>query len=89
MVLSPHEPWYVAGCTSAVAIVSKYLFRTRSANIFNPGVKVPVKDQKAIGEIKYDPALPPLPEKARAALDDVVRARAYDRFRLSLIGGPS
>ena len=59
------------------------------ANIFNPGVKVPVKDQKAIGEIKYDPALPPLPEKARAALDDVVRARAYDRFRLSLIGGPS
>ncbi len=56
------------------------------ANIFNPGVKVPVKDQKALGEIKYDPALPPLPEKARAALDDVVRARAYDRFRLSLIG---
>ena len=36
MVLSPHEPWYVAGCTAAVAIVSKYLFRTRSANIFNP-----------------------------------------------------
>jgi len=36
MVLSPHEPWYVAACTSAVAIVSKYLFRTRSANIFNP-----------------------------------------------------
>ena len=59
------------------------------ANIFNPGVKVPLKDQKAIGDIKYDPALPPLPEKARAALDDVVRARAYDRFRLSLIGGPS
>jgi FAD/FMN-containing dehydrogenase len=56
------------------------------ANIFNPGVKVPVKDQKALGEIKYDPALPPLPERARAALDDVVRSRAYDRFRLSLIG---
>lgn len=55
------------------------------ANIFNPGVKVPVKDQKPLGEIKYDPALPPLPEKARAALDDVVRARAYERFRLSLI----
>jgi hypothetical protein len=59
------------------------------ANIFNPGVKVPVKDQKPIGEIKYDPSLPPLPEKARAALDEVVRERAYDRFRLSLIGGPS
>ena len=36
MVLSPHEPWYVAACTSAVAIASKHLFRTRSANIFNP-----------------------------------------------------
>jgi Na+-translocating ferredoxin:NAD+ oxidoreductase RnfD subunit len=36
MVLSPHEPWYVAACTSAVAVVSKYIFRTRAANIFNP-----------------------------------------------------
>jgi FAD/FMN-containing dehydrogenase len=59
------------------------------ANIFNPGVKVPLKDQKPITDIKYDPSLPVLPEKARAALDDVVRERAYDRFRLSLIGGSS
>jgi Na+-translocating ferredoxin:NAD+ oxidoreductase RnfD subunit len=36
MLLSPHEPWYVAACTSAVAIASKYVLRTRSANIFNP-----------------------------------------------------
>ena len=36
MVLSPHEPWYVSACTSAVAIISKYVFRTRSANVFNP-----------------------------------------------------
>ena len=36
MVLSPREPWYVAACTSEVAIASKYLFRTRSANVFNP-----------------------------------------------------
>src|SRR5205814_10735170 len=36
MILTPHEPWYVAGCTSAVAIASKYMARTRSANIFNP-----------------------------------------------------
>jgi Na+-translocating ferredoxin:NAD+ oxidoreductase RnfD subunit len=36
MVLSPHERWYVIACTSALAIVSKYVFRTRSANIFNP-----------------------------------------------------
>ena len=36
MVLSLGQPWYVAGCTSAVAIVSKYVFRTKSANVFNP-----------------------------------------------------
>jgi len=58
-------------------------------NIFNPGVKVPLKDQKPINDVKYDPSLPALPEKARAALDDVVKSRAYDRFRLSLIGGSS
>ena len=36
MILTPQEPWYVAACTSAVAIASKYVARTRSANIFNP-----------------------------------------------------
>ena len=36
MVLTPHEPWYVAACTSAIAIASKYIVRTRSANVFNP-----------------------------------------------------
>ncbi len=36
LVLSPQEPWYVAVCTAAVAIASKHILRTRSANIFNP-----------------------------------------------------
>ncbi len=36
MVLSPHQPWYVAAVTSVVGVVSKYVFRTRSANVFNP-----------------------------------------------------
>jgi Na+-translocating ferredoxin:NAD+ oxidoreductase RnfD subunit len=36
MILSPREPWYVPACTSAVAILSKYIARTRSANVFNP-----------------------------------------------------
>ena len=36
MVLSAFEPWYVAAATSAVAVISKYLFRGRTANIFNP-----------------------------------------------------
>jgi FAD/FMN-containing dehydrogenase len=58
-------------------------------NILNPGVKVPLPNQKAIGDIKYDPALPPLPAEAREALDELVKARAYNRFRLSLIGRSS
>jgi Na+-translocating ferredoxin:NAD+ oxidoreductase RnfD subunit len=36
MVLSPQEPWPVTAAISALAVVSKYLFRTRSANVFNP-----------------------------------------------------
>jgi FAD/FMN-containing dehydrogenase len=59
------------------------------ANIFNPGVKVPLPGQKPIEDIKYDPSLPLLPGEARAALDRVVKTRAYDRLRLSLIGGSS
>jgi len=36
MVLSAQERWYVTAITSVVAILSKYVFRGRSANIFNP-----------------------------------------------------
>ena len=36
MVLSPQEPWHVVAVTSAIAVASKYAFRTRSANVFNP-----------------------------------------------------
>jgi len=36
MVLSAQVSWPIVACTSAVAVVSKYLFRTRSANVFNP-----------------------------------------------------
>lgn len=55
-------------------------------NIFNPGVKVPTGAQ-AIGDVKYDPALPKLPLDARAALDTIERDRAWGNFRLSMIGG--
>jgi len=44
-----------------------------------------VDGENALGAIKYDPALPPLPSGARAALDIVERERAYDRFRLDLL----
>lgn len=36
MILSPHERWYVAAITSALAVLSKYAVRGRSANVFNP-----------------------------------------------------
>ncbi len=53
--------------------------------IFNPGVKVAVPGQQAIGDIKYDPTLPPLTAPARRALTHVTEARAYGRFRLDLL----
>ena len=36
MVLSPHEAWWIAAATSAIAVASKYLMRARNANVFNP-----------------------------------------------------
>jgi Na+-translocating ferredoxin:NAD+ oxidoreductase RnfD subunit len=36
MVLSAQQPWYYAPVTAAVAIASKYLIRSRAANVFNP-----------------------------------------------------
>jgi FAD/FMN-containing dehydrogenase len=53
--------------------------------VFNPGVKVPLDDQRAIEEVKYDPSIAPLPPHAREALDAIERERGYARFRLSLV----
>ena len=36
MVLRAQEPWYVVTITSVAAVLSKYVFRSRSANVFNP-----------------------------------------------------
>ncbi|MEP6715510.1 MAG: RnfABCDGE type electron transport complex subunit D [Terriglobia bacterium] len=36
MVLRAQEPWYVTAITSVAAVLSKYAFRTRHANVFNP-----------------------------------------------------
>lgn len=36
MVVRAQEPWYVPTVTSVVAVLSKYLFRTKTANVFNP-----------------------------------------------------
>jgi len=36
MVLRAQEPWWVVTATSVAAVLSKYLFRSRTANVFNP-----------------------------------------------------
>ena len=53
--------------------------------ILNPGVKLPLEGQRPIEEVKYDPALAPLPDAARRALDRVSAERAWNTLRLSLL----
>jgi Na+-translocating ferredoxin:NAD+ oxidoreductase RnfD subunit len=36
MVLRAQEPWYITTITSIAAVASKYILRSRTANIFNP-----------------------------------------------------
>jgi Na+-translocating ferredoxin:NAD+ oxidoreductase RnfD subunit len=36
MVLRAQEPWYVTAITSVIAVLSKYVIRSRAANVFNP-----------------------------------------------------
>ncbi len=36
MVLSAQTPWHVVALTAALAVVTKYLVRTRAGNVFNP-----------------------------------------------------
>jgi Na+-translocating ferredoxin:NAD+ oxidoreductase RnfD subunit len=36
MVLSAQGPWYYAPITAVVGVLSKYIFRSRAANVFNP-----------------------------------------------------
>lgn len=49
MVLSPREPWYVAAGAAALGVVSKYVMRTRSANVFNPAALALVAVSHAVG----------------------------------------
>ena len=69
MVLSPHEPWWKAAVTAVVAIVSKYIVRGRSANVFNPAALALVATFYAFdtGQSWWG-ALPELPMAALVAL---------------------
>ncbi len=53
--------------------------------LLNPGVKVPLPDQEPIGDVKYDPMLPPLPPAAARVLAHVERERAYGHSRLEML----
>jgi FAD/FMN-containing dehydrogenase len=53
--------------------------------ILNPGVKVPLAGARALEDLKYDPALAPLPAEARAVLDRVVREKGWARSRLDML----
>ncbi len=55
------------------------------AGILNPGAKLALAGERAVDRVKYDPTLPALPRRARAALARVERERAYARFRLELL----
>ncbi|MDQ8173706.1 MAG: RnfABCDGE type electron transport complex subunit D [Gemmatimonadota bacterium] len=69
MVLSPFGPWYVAAISAVVGVLSKYLLRGRSANVFNPAALALV-----VAFYLFDAghswwgALPELPVAALAAL---------------------
>jgi len=69
MILSPHERWYLGAVTSVLAVLSKYVLRGRSANVFNPAALALV-----ITYYMFDTgqswwgALPELPWPALAAL---------------------
>jgi hypothetical protein len=76
-----HRVW-PAGAVAEFAVI-KHAFDPHG--ILNPGVKVPIPGETPLGDIKYDPSLPPVPAAARAALNRVERERAYSRFRLDLL----
>jgi FAD/FMN-containing dehydrogenase len=69
----------------ATAIFSAVKRAFDPAGILNPGVKVPLPQQRSIGDVKYDPALPPLPPESRRGLDHIARERGFARFRLSFL----
>ncbi|MEQ1691374.1 MAG: RnfABCDGE type electron transport complex subunit D, partial [Gemmatimonas sp.] len=69
MVLSPHEPWHIAAVTAVVGVVSKYLVRGRSANVFNPAALALVATFYVFDTAQsWWGALPELPWPAIAAL---------------------
>lgn len=53
------------------------------SGILNPGCKIALAGDQAIGELRHDPDAPPLAPEARAALDVIERERGWASFRLA------
>lgn len=71
MILSPHQHWSIAAVAAAIAVVSKYVARTRSANVFNPAALALVAAYYVFGGRtgqSWWGALPELPPIALVAL---------------------
>jgi Na+-translocating ferredoxin:NAD+ oxidoreductase RnfD subunit len=70
MILSPHESWKVAAMTTAIGVLSKYVARTRTANVFNPAALALVawRSTCSVQSKAGGSALPDLPLYALAAL---------------------
>ncbi|MHB0962501.1 MAG: FAD-binding oxidoreductase [Gemmatimonadaceae bacterium] len=66
----------------AMALFARVKLAFDPLGILNPGVKIPRAGDDPLASVKYDPALPPLPADARAALDRIVRERDWAAFRL-------
>lgn len=69
MVLRAQEPWYVTTITSVAAVLSKYIFRSRTANVFNPAALAIVASFYVFHTSQsWWGALPEMPPIAQAAM---------------------
>jgi Na+-translocating ferredoxin:NAD+ oxidoreductase RnfD subunit len=69
MIISPFDHWWVATVTAAIGVASKYLFRIRTANVFNPAALALVVSFYAFhSRQSWWGALPELPAAAAAVL---------------------
>jgi len=85
MILSPHERWYVPAVTSAIAVLSKYVFRSRTAPVFNPAALALIATYYVFdSEHSWWGALPDLPA---AALFMLLLTGVYITNRVNKIPG--
>jgi Na+-translocating ferredoxin:NAD+ oxidoreductase RnfD subunit len=86
MILSPHERLFVVGIATGIAVVSKYLARTPSANVFNPAALALLAVFFLFGaEESWWGALPDLPLLALALVGAVGLYLAVHLNKLTVI----